>query len=228
MEPLRAAARRGKAVSLITNGFGLDYLPDEAFELADFIDVSFDGGPRTYHNYRRGCTRSCCKISRRANLGFRRFRALSVISSGTLENLDDILSVSRLDGIELHMLSPYVVTRNDGSNSVASEPLRRILLCLARSNEFRESQNTVLLLASHEMSLMGEDPDEVVALVDELELGDRVRFLSADPIRLGIIRVTYDGLALAPLDSLHPSEIADLANRFRRLRRCDLFHAPKE
>ena len=42
----------GKRVSAITNGTNLNLLTKEQLGTFDFIDVSFDGGPETYHQAR--------------------------------------------------------------------------------------------------------------------------------------------------------------------------------
>jgi MoaA/NifB/PqqE/SkfB family radical SAM enzyme len=200
-------AGAGKRVSLITNGVGLGYLPDPVVRLLDFIDVSFDGGPVTYSAYRGASFEKLRRnIARLNSHGTTRVRALSVLSSGTIEALDDILEVAELPGIELLMLSPYVETRNDGLNRVEVVEPADLLLRLATNDRFRELGNVVVLVSRHELSSMGWSVEQFERLVLRFGVSDRVRWVERDPLELGIIRVTYDGYVLTPLQSLHPAE----------------------
>jgi MoaA/NifB/PqqE/SkfB family radical SAM enzyme len=204
---MRRAVEAGKRVSFITNGVGLDYLPDEAAAVIDFIDVSFDGGPRTYQAYRGpSYAKLVDRIGRCVGRGFCRFRALSVLSSATVDAIEDILMVAELDDIELLMLSPYIPTRNDGRNTVLVEPIGRLIERLGDSKRFRDSEKVVLLIARHELDLLGEKNSEVVSLIEALGLRQKVAFVDRDPLELGVLRVTYEGFAMTPLESLHPAE----------------------
>jgi len=204
---IKRAAAAGKRVSLITNGLGLDYLPADLDDVVDFVDVSFDGGPESYQRYRGpSFTKLVQRMARRASHGFRRFRALSVLSSATIDSLEDVLLVADLDEVEILMLSPYVPTHNDGINSVAPVPLDRILASLSDSPRFRHSDKALLLLATHELAIIGQDPDALNALVDHLGLRSKIAFIDRDPLELGVLRVTYDGYVMTPLQSLHPAE----------------------
>lgn len=205
-ELARRATASGKRVSLITNGLGLDYLPEDIGPTLDFIDVSFDGGPATYQSYRGpSYDKLVSRIWRRTSQGFCRFRALACLSSATAHAIEDTLAVAEIEGIEFLMLSPYLPTMNHGTNTVAPVSLSRLLIQLAESNRFRDTRNVILLIALHELKLLREDESSICALIDKLALGDKTVLIDCDPLDLGIVRVSYDGRVLTPLESLHPA-----------------------
>lgn len=211
---VQESVSRGKRISLITNGMGLDYLPDNIVDMVEFIDVSFDGGPATYQSYRGASYQKLsARIKRFAQAGFGRFRALSVLSNATIGALDDLLSVTDIPGIERLILSPFLPTKNNGSNSVTPLSLDELFGGLLKSSKFLKSENVVVLLAQHECGLLGWDPNELAMWLRHDRLRSRIHYVGLDPLDLGIIRVTYDGYVMSPLASLHPAEYASVGLR---------------
>jgi len=225
---MNLAVRAGKRVSVVTNGFGLQYLPAGLSDDIDFVDVSFDGGPETYSQYRKASFSTLAeRIGRHVAAGFRRFRALAVLSTATLHAIDDIMRLEEIDGVEFVMMSPYLPTSNNGVNNVRAISLDYVLKTLAACERFRDSKRSLLLIAAHELRLLGEDVRRTREHIEALGLTKQVAFVENDPLQLGIIRVNYDGLAMTPLQSLHPalyrrdgipvanSSLVDLFHRFK-------------
>jgi MoaA/NifB/PqqE/SkfB family radical SAM enzyme len=195
-----------RTTSLITNGVGLHRVPSALFSDLAWIDVSLDGGPRTYSTYRRGSLdHILAGVERARNLGLRSVRALHVLSVETLSALDDMLAADESGVFDMVVLSPYIKTRNAGRNSVAPVHPLKIIEALGRSKAFEERQSAVLLLDSTHLAQSGATVLEVESAALEWNIGRRIRIFPLDPIEYGFIRVTYDGLVLPPSDSLHPA-----------------------
>lgn len=106
---------KNKSVSVITNGIGLTNLKPSVANYLDYIDVSFDGGKDTYHLYRKGSfdkiIDSIYRIQSNSNVTF---NALHTLSTGTINNIDDMISVKRFADFKIIMFSPYLNTLHDG------------------------------------------------------------------------------------------------------------------
>jgi hypothetical protein len=202
----RKCEASGRTISMVTNGHGLHALEPQAARRFGFIDVSLDGGARTYGDYRGGSfDQILSNVQRLFDGGFDRFNALHVLNERTISSLDDMLAPETVAPFRAVMLQPYIVTRNEGVNRVSGLGLKMLLSALASNAAFREEHRSFLLVDCEHIQQDGLDQDEFLDLVGRLGLADKVRFFPADPLLHGFLRVTYDGYVLAPLDSLHPA-----------------------
>ena len=203
---LAARAREaGKTVSAITNGFGLDFLhPDQLGPFA-FIDVSFDGGAETYGRFRgaswsrlRQCLESVASSSVRLN-------ALHTLYAENLPCIDDMLTVAELADFVQIIFSPYMETENEGINRVSKTPVTEILHALSISGAFVAERKARLLLDSYHLAPDGLSTVEAQELTARLGLDAKTHFVPFTPLQVGTVRVTYDGLVMAPAVALHTS-----------------------
>jgi sulfatase maturation enzyme AslB (radical SAM superfamily) len=193
---------RRKSVSLFTNGQGLRYLQPEIIESLAWIDVSFDGGPQSYASYRNGSYEQLkWNLDWLKQQDYQRINAMYTLNEQNLGNLDDMIAVEREFPFQALVFSPYIMTRNHGHNSVSPIPIDILCTTLAASSAFMASNKTLLLFGAYVF-----DGVDVAIIKKHLKtagiLGKTV-FVEDDPLDLGILRVTYDGLVLTPYESLH-------------------------
>lgn len=205
------AVSSGKTVSLITNGLNLCSVPPTLFENLAYIDVSLDGGPGTYEQYRHGSLsrlRSGLEYLRR--LRFRNVNALHVLNDRTVDAVDDMMQVRDFTDFKTIMFSPYLETLNDGTNSVGGVNLESLLCGLAGSHRFMNEPRAFLLMDPYHLQGQELTFEALEELLARYGLNQKVKLIRNDPLHYGIIRVTYDGLALPPYDSIHPSRYQDV------------------
>jgi len=182
----------GKQVSAITNGLNLQWFNQDLLRKLEYIDVSFDGGPKTY-------ARSTYSKLMKNIEGIKQLNALHTIYSENLKNINDMLQVPG----NIIMFSPYLETKHFGKNNTNRVELTKLIEAFAES-KIREYNNATLLLDSYHLSQDNASFEKLQQQVVDAELEDRVVFVEKDSIELGIIRVTYDGKVMSPKDSLHP------------------------
>lgn len=192
----------GKTVSTITNGHGLGFLDDETRALLAWIDVSFDGGPRTYGDYRRS---SYSNVIRNV-AGLNNARALHTLSRRNLGVLSDLMAVRDDHEWTGVLLSPYLSTSHDSRQSVGQPSLDDLTNALTGCAEFMRAPEAFVVFDSEYFQQQHIDPDRAKAFLKSEGLLTKAIWSVADPFDMGYLRVTYDGLVLRPLDSLFPSE----------------------
>jgi MoaA/NifB/PqqE/SkfB family radical SAM enzyme len=213
---LERVSLAGKTTSLITNGLGLRFLRMETLRSLAYLDVSFDGGPETYSRYRGGAfTKLASGIATAIRNGVQEINALHVLNSATLPAIDDMMRVMELADFKYVMFSPYLVTRNAGTNAVDPLPLRAVLDALGASERFRTAPQAFVLIDSLHLTEDGMTGDELLRIAESLGIHHQVRLFERDPIEYGIMRVTYDGWALSPHDSIHPAEYEKVGFRIQ-------------
>ena len=214
----REAKSRNISIGVISNGHGLHQVGLDTLNLLDYVDISFDGGAKSYAFYRKGDFNSLMqKISMvQKALPNLHFNALNVLNNATLGNLDDMLDIKNYATFRSIMFSPYLETQNDGVNYVAKVRLRNLLLHLSGNQQFMNTKEAFLLLDTYH--LWGDlsrsvkyseqsDPSNlsnIASLISYLELAGKVKLIEKDPIHHGFLRLTYDGYILSPYDSLNP------------------------
>lgn len=213
-------AGQQKTVGLITNGAGLHRLDEELAGKLSYIDVSFDGGPQSYVQYRKGDFGKLIANIRRAETlyGFSFFNALHVLNSRNIGHLDDMVAIREYFPFKNIMFSPYLETHNDGLNEVYKLKLDEILIRLTESRQFMHAKEAFLLLDVYH--LLGDmqhthvytEQDELPNMLSIknriafLGLTSKVKLIEKDPIRHGFVRLTYDGYMLSPYASLNPAQ----------------------
>ncbi|HMW64439.1 MAG TPA: radical SAM protein [Accumulibacter sp.] len=198
------ARRSGKTTSIITNGINLNLLSGEALDHLSFIDVSLDGGERSYEQYRKGSLpklRSGLAYLRRT--GFRSVNALEVLNDVTKAYVDDMMAFATEEGFATVLFSPFVPTISAHKYRIRVLPVAEALDVLGASRAFMDSANAQLLIDTYHCFFEGITLDQAVAAARARGMEHRVRFVTTDPTRLGVMRLTYDGLVLSSFDALN-------------------------
>ena len=140
------AVSYGKSVSVITNGFGLNHLSQEQINLFDYFEISFDGGPATYQEF-RGASYSRLErnlveaVDKGAHLN-----AIQVLYRENIANIQDMVSITDRIPLTKIMFSPYMVSENDGQISVAYQSLKHTLNILANEYSFLDSDASFFII----------------------------------------------------------------------------------
>ena len=204
---IKDAKNHNKTVSVITNGLNLSRLKAKFFTLIDYIDVSFDGGPETYKNYRMAkFDKVISGIDYALSSGLKKVNALHTLNTLNIKDIDDMVKVQEYFDFDKILYSPYLITKNDGSNSVSSLELFNIISELAKSDAFVNSINSFLMIDLFHLWQQGISTEDFKEKLNEYpHLIKKVLLFELDPLFHGIIRVSYDDFILTPQESLHPT-----------------------
>lgn len=199
----KSAFQDCKTVSLITNGLNLIFVKPDFLKNLSYIDVSLDGGPDTYEKYRNGSLKKLLRgLAHLRNYGFLNVNALHVLNTDTIDNVDDMMKVVDFFDFRHIMFSPYVKTSNYGVNSVKELEIERIFSILSQSKLFMAEPKACLLVGSDNPSFSNKNYS-IEDLAEKYGIGTKIKYIKEDPLLYGIIRVTYDGFALTPYQSLN-------------------------
>jgi sulfatase maturation enzyme AslB (radical SAM superfamily) len=199
-----------KTVSIVTNGSGLNYLPTNIINQLAYIDVSFDGGIDSYNKFRRGSFMEIiAAINMIQNQYDVTFNALHTITSENINHIDDMVSIRELARFQTIMLSSFLATEHYGVNNVSTISLVDLLLKLASSNSFMNSVEALLLIDIYHVQQDNVPIRTIKELIIKNKLQSKVALIEDDPIKHGIVRVTYDDYVLNPNESLHPRVYKD-------------------
>jgi sulfatase maturation enzyme AslB (radical SAM superfamily) len=192
---------------VITNGLNLSRLKADYFTLIDYIDVSFDGGPETYKNYRMAkFDKVISGIDYALSSGLKKVNALHTLNTLNIKDIDDMVKVQEYFGFDKILYSPYLITKNDGSNSVGALELFKIISELAKSDAFANSKNSFLMIDLFHLWQQGISAEDFKEELHKYpNLVNKVLLFELDPLFHGIIRVSYDDFILTPQESLHPT-----------------------
>jgi len=182
----------GKEVSAITNGTNLQWFNQELLNKLNYLDISFDGGPKTY-------SRSDYQKLINNLKGLKHVNALHTVYSENIENINDMLEVPG----NTVMFSPYLETKHFGINKVSRIGLGEIIDAFGKS-KVREYDNAIILIDTYHVSQDKESFEELEEKVKKENLENKVLFVKEDSLELGIVRVTYDGKIMTPANSLNP------------------------
>lgn len=200
------ASSHGKSVSVITNGMGLNHLSREQIGLFDFFDISFDGGPNSYQLFRGA---SYDRLERNlldaANLGAN-LNAIHVLYQENLEHIEDMISIEGQIPLNRVMFSPYMISKNDGTNGVNELGLFEILRALSKEQSFLNDDKSFFIIDQYHLDSLGLDKEYVLSEILSLDIRSKIHFVPHSPLQVGTIRATYDGLLLSPSDALNPAE----------------------
>jgi MoaA/NifB/PqqE/SkfB family radical SAM enzyme len=201
------AVAKSKTVSLITNGLNLSLIKPRLLEHLSYIDLSLDGGPATYSQYRKASlSKILSGLEHLRRNGFKNVNALHVLNTRTADNVDDMMRVKEFFDFRRVMFSPYVKTSNFGANAVDALEIEALLSSLSRSELFMSEPNAVLLVGTENLPPESGRRDNVLELANRYGLAEKIHHIAEDPLLYGIIRVTFDGYVLTPYQSLHTTE----------------------
>lgn len=195
----------GKTVSIITNGVNLHYLENP--ESVDFVDISFDGGPKTYNLTRRNDYNTLINQINKSKI--KEINALHTLYKENIDNIEDMIRINDDAPLNIMLFSPYLETQNQGSNYVHQIGLDTLLGRLADSKEFMDADNTLLNLDLFHAKQYGVSMQEIKDKASKLGLTSKLKLFETDLLKEGVVRVTYDGFVLSPEESLHTANYAN-------------------
>lgn len=194
-----------KTVSVITNGIGLKKLKLDTAKFLDYIDISFDGGPRTYQQYRKGSFEKIIEIiSLLKEKTSIKINALHTLSTGNIDNIEDMINIKKYANFDIIMFSPFLETLHFGKNSVTLVSLKEIMKKLSNSPNFIMTKEVILLIDIYHLLQESISFRDIKNAISEYKLESRVILFEKDPLNYGIIRVTYDDYVLTPYESINP------------------------
>lgn len=204
---IRRFSALGKTVSAITNGLGLYRLGEPDLERLAWIDVSLDGGPRTYAAYRgRPYADILRNLACLGKVGYENVNALHVVNRANHMSISDMIAVKQDFPFKNIVVSPYVKTRHGRQHETSEVSFDEFCKALGTCQAFMESDNSLILLSADAFLSLRLNPAQRYETLAQWGLDSKTVLLSHDPLRLGFIRVTYDGLVLTPSESLHTEE----------------------
>lgn len=211
------ASERDIRVSCISNGSNfVRHLDSELAKTLSFIDVSLEGGPRTYPRSRRQPFRNFLEnIKFASTQGVRNINLLITLSSENIESLGDIFEgVRQIEAdtpIQKIWFSPFIPTAN-GRALTRMTLTREVVQALSRSNLFlkRDARQTRLVIDRYHREacrfLLKENIDDLwktFNLDHSPELRERI-WDQGDPLLDGkVVVMRHSGQILHPLESLH-------------------------
>jgi MoaA/NifB/PqqE/SkfB family radical SAM enzyme len=202
----RRATESAKTVSAITNGVGLQFLTPEDLHYFSYIDVSLDGGPRTYSSYRKASYDKVVRnISELRDHGLT-VNVLNVLSDATIANIDDMMAIERDVDVSAIMFSPFMMSRNFKGNGVAPLSMTEIARRLNVSTAFLSGRASKLLVDEYHFDYDELTMQEFEEMARTLEFFPKLHIIPHTPLSLGTIRVTYDGFVMPPRAALHPRD----------------------
>jgi hypothetical protein len=207
----KLAATNCKTVSLITNGLNLSLINPSLLKSLSYIDLSLDGGPRSYSKYRQGSlSKILSGLEHLRRNGFTDVNALHVLSTATVSNVDDMMRVNEFFDFRRVMFSPYVPTSNFGTNAVNAVDIEELLFRLSESELFMTEPKAVLLVGTENVPLGSGNVGDVRELAEMYGMLAKIHYVAEDPLLYGIIRMTFDGYVLTPYQSLHTVDYRDV------------------
>ena len=196
-----------RTISIVTNGMNLSSLPSDIIPQLDYIDVSFDGGSLSYEKYRKGNLNKILDgIQKCLAHGLKEVNALHTICDQTIDNVTDCINLKRFVPFSNILFTPYLVTRNQGKNTVSPISLTDIIRQLDNNDKFNNTEGTSVLIDNYHIEQGNITVSELDGLLNKVKCTNKFRVFKDDPILYGIIRVTYDGCILSPRQSLHTTQ----------------------
>ena len=216
-----AVIKAGRSCSFITNGLNLHLLDAVTIRQLSWIDVSIDAGPETYAAYRGGSfTRLAEGIAKARANGLQDLRILHTVSSGNLSATAEAIEAALSFRPQHVVVSPFQATKHTGVQNVAMVTPSALLRELESAGAHQDDRIWLGL----DLGYMTHFEDNgTVRRAIEL-FGDRLVYVDSDPIDRGIIRVTYDGLVLSPLESVNTADYAVVGRHLRERSLTDWYH----
>lgn len=211
--------KSGKTISIITNGKNLNLANNELLTNLDFIDISFDGGIKTYEQFRNGNFEKLkTNIQEIHNKGFENINALHSVHNENLNNIDDMMSIIEIIPFKKIMFSPYITTDNFGNNTVAKITLKQLFEKLSSSTLFMKSPQAIVNVDSFHLEQAKMSSNELIKLAKKYDLKEKLILHDKDLLPFGVVRITHNGKVLSPSQSLNPKvyskglDLDDFAN----------------
>ena len=194
------------AFEIITNGYGLVELDPTTAGFLSEIDISLDGGPRTYGAYRGAVTVGSHKdVYARIVAGVKWLRGITPITilhtlSSAVYDVEDMMDVAEM-GPKKILFSPFVSTSDVTNPQLKELSIEAMMQILADSGRFMASDKAFFVLGTH--SSRGKTREELRQLTAQYGLTGKVKWIGDSS---EYVRVTHDGLVLDSRTALSPSK----------------------
>ncbi len=213
----QGASIRDIQVSCITNASNLKkYLDAELASTLSFLDLSLEGGPKTYYQSRQSSfERFLDSIVSAVHQGMKAINLLVTVSSANIAHIDDILEgiqrIEQIAPLQKVWFSPFVPTRN-GRQVVSMIPTKNIARALAGNSYFlkRDSKQTHLVIDRYHREAcrinLGENLDGLwndLDLDNHSELRYRIWDYGDPVLSQKVLTMRHTGQLVHPLESLH-------------------------
>jgi MoaA/NifB/PqqE/SkfB family radical SAM enzyme len=209
---IAGCTRSGKTSSLITNAINLGRLAAESFGQLQWVDVSLDGGPETYHRYRRSEYSTIVEQAHYAlHSGLKTLNALHTLCDANLNNIDDMVAVAKDVPWSRILFAPFLRVRNHGRTPAATVSIQDLVSALLNSSAFMHCETANLILGEDSFKEHGLNASQVRNEFEKAGLWSKIIQVPCDPFQLGYLRVTYDGYIMTPYQSLHPADYRSTA-----------------
>lgn len=207
---VKQAKTRDISVSIVTNGLNLKKIPKSTIELIDYVDISFDGGEKSYFNFRKSSFSHVIDgVNYLKDCGLKEINALHTICDSTIDFINDCINIRDYANFSNIMFSPYLITDNFGENTVNPVHLLDLINVLLSNDLFMSTEEAFLLIDNYHLEQDGILSEQIESLIINNKIEKKLRLFKHDPILHGILRVTYDDLVLSPRNSLHPKLYAE-------------------
>ncbi len=191
----------GKEVSFITNGLNAHLLPVEAARRLAWIDISVDGSERSYKKFRGA---SFAKLLRGVEVfrdkGVASIRILQTLHRSAVSEMAAVLSVGAKLGADLTIVSPFVLTEHQGRQADLSLRAEEVLSALEGVDQ--RALTKAWFVSDAAWLNCGSVSPSAETRLNRL-FGDRTVLFKSDPLRYGMVRLTYEGQLLTPAEAMH-------------------------
>jgi len=200
---LTVAGKKGSKLGVLTNGINLS--ETDATRLKElgvrYVDISMDGGSKTYQEIRRA---SFDKVKAGIDNALQAGLTVNILHTLFTQNctpsrIEDMLAVRKIMGGKgLILFSPYIPV----ADREAREAGLPAILSTLKATSFVNTLDTFLMLDPLNTSVWGGiDSLAIKQLVQAHRLEERVHLTSMESTHR-VLRVTWDGFAVHPLDSV--------------------------
>jgi pyruvate-formate lyase-activating enzyme len=199
----------GKRVGFVTNGLNARFLDPGVAREIDWIDVSVDGTEDTYSRIRFASVSKLKRgVSHLREIGVPVVNVLHTVHSANISDLAELAAFGRELASGIVMFSPYSATFHEGIQR-GDLPISpdAFLTALSRSDCDLSDCWVVLDLDWLPEGTVREDFARRVQVL----LAGRTILFRADPVRYGMIRITYDARVMTPRQAMHTSRYRALA-----------------
>lgn len=216
-EVILRAKGAGKRVGFITNGLNASLLDAAVIRAVDWVDVSVDGTAASYKEIRGGSMARLLRgMAYLREAGLRELNILHTVHAGNIGEIAALASAGRELGSGVVIFSPYVPTLHQGVQGEDLAVGPEAFLAALMDTTVDLSRCWVVM----DLQWAGGWRDRYATELRQRLAGRMVAF-AEDPVRYGMVRVTYDGRVMTPREAMHTREYrgrAEVCDE-RRLRR---------
>lgn len=208
----------GIQVEIITNGLNLNLLDTFVLRRLTEVNVSLDGGPSTYAEYRGNVIlgKNSHDIYAEILNNIRNVSASTQVNilhtlSPLTRDVDDMMHVETVHPQKI-LFSPFVKTSDVSDATMVELGMTEMLEILAGSNAFIKSPVSRFVVGTH--SSRGMSREEIRGMVQSFNLTGKVGWIGDSS---EFVRITFDGMVIDSKSALTPSSYQNSSIPIERL-----------